>query len=461
MKRTTTVFLSLICCIAMFADIVKIGDLYYSLNSNSATVAKSQNGDTYTNLTKLVLPASVTYNNITYPVTGIADNAFAKCNHLDTVVWNIARCDSKSAYNTTPFYDASIKPTVKTFIIGDHVEYIPSYMCYEMSRLDTVILPSSVTQVGSSAFAYCNGLKKVVLPEGLPYTGTSAFRSCTSLESIDLPASMYTINSYMFAGCTSLKHITLHEGIQSIGTQAFEKCELTSVTLPTTLTQLSGAPFMNCSQLDSIVWNATNASCGNAINTWPFYGCNAVKTITFGENVTNIPQYACYGLSGLKRVYNYAFTPQALFANVFQSLNKSNCTLFVPLDYIDLYQKANIWKEFNPIIGMAVDLRFEEKTVSVTYLQSNNSLYHMEAQTWQVPVAPRIEGFNFLRWEVKKGNLADGIMLQAVYQADQPTSSPADIIMNASNPAQKLVREGQVYILQDDNIYTLTGARVR
>ena len=202
MKRASTIFLLLLCYTALFAEIVKIDDLYYSLSTATATIAKAQNSDTYTALTKLVLPATVNYNDNVYQVTGIADNAFSKCNKLDTVVWNIVRCTSKTAYNTTPFYDATVKPTVKKFIIGDNVEYIPSFMCYEMSQLDTVILPSSVTQVGTSAFAYCSGLKKVVLPDGLPYTGTSAFRSCTSLESIDLPTSMYTINTNMFAGCT-------------------------------------------------------------------------------------------------------------------------------------------------------------------------------------------------------------------------------------------------------------------
>lgn len=460
MKRASTIFLLLLCYTALFAEIVKIDDLYYSLSTATATIAKAQNSDTYTALTKLVLPATVNYNDNVYQVTGIADNAFAKCNKLDTVVWNIVRCTSKTAYNTTPFYDATVKPTVKKFIIGDNVEYIPSFMCYEMSQLDTVILPSSVTQVGTSAFAYCSGLKKVVLPDGLPYTGTSAFRSCTSLESIDLPTSMYTINTNMFAGCTSLKDITLHEGIQSIGAQAFENCALTSVTLPTTLTQLYSAPFQNCSKLDSIVWNATNTSCESATNTWPFYKCTAVKTITFGENVTAIPPYACYGFSGLKRVYNYALNPQTIQSNVFQNLTKANCTLYVPIEYIDLYQKANVWKEFNPIVGIAVDMQYKAQTVAISYLQSDNSLYHMDAQTWQVPVAPRIEGFTFLHWEVQSGNLADGIVLQAVYQANEATAAPADIIINPTNQAQKLIRSGNVYILQDNKVYTLTGVRV-
>ena len=56
-------------------------------------------------------------------------------------------------------------------------------------------------------------------------------------------------------------------------------------------------------------------------------------------------------------------------------------------------------------------------------------------------------------------DLADGIVLQAVYESNEPTPNPAPVVVNPANSAQKLLREGNVYILRDDRMYTITGAQ--
>ena len=98
--------------------------------------------------------------------------------------------------------------------------------------------------------------------------------------------------------------------------------------------------------------------------------------------------------------------------------------------------------------------------VNVTYQKEDASLYYMEAQTWQVPLAPRIQGFKFVKWQVQEGALEDGIILRAVYEVDEPTEMPA-VYTNPANPTQKLIRDGNVYILHDDQVYTIQGQRVQ
>lgn len=78
----------------------------------------------------------------------------------------------------------------------------------------------------------------------------------------------------------------------------------------------------------------------------------------------------------------------------------------------------------------------------------------------KVPIAPEIDNFTFLRWEVVGGALTDTIEIQAVYQANTPTSAP-EVVTNPANPAQKLIREGNVYILKGDKTYTLQGQVVQ
>jgi len=71
-----------------------------------------------------------------------------------------------------------------------------------------------------------------------------------------------------------------------------------------------------------------------------------------------------------------------------------------------------------------------------------------------------IAGFTFVKWEIVSGDLADGFVIQAVYKSDTPTSAPA-VYTNPANPAQKLIRNGSVYILTEDKTYTITGQAVK
>jgi len=56
--------------------------------------------------------------------------------------------------------------------------------------------------------------------------------------------------------------------------------------------------------------------------------------------------------------------------------------------------------------------------------------------------------------------LSLGITIQAVYEANEPTSAP-EIYTNPANSAQKLIRNGNVYILTDDKVYTITGQKIQ
>ena len=71
-----------------------------------------------------------------------------------------------------------------------------------------------------------------------------------------------------------------------------------------------------------------------------------------------------------------------------------------------------------------------------------------------------ITGFTFLRWETVAADIKLGITIQAVYQANVPSSAPA-VYTNPANPAQKLIKNGNVYILTDDKTYTITGQKVK
>ena len=192
-----------------------------------------------------------------------------------------------------------------------------------------------------------------------------------------------------------------------------------------------------------------------------FYDCSGLTSVTIPNSVTSIGYAAFDGYSGLTSLTCEATNPPILESNVFFYVDKSTCILYVPAESIDLYKAADQWKDFTNIIGIAPQIETKEKNVDIVYLDKENDELHSESVTFNVPVAPEIEGFTFLKWTAASDNIEDGIILQTIYTADAPTSAP-EVVTNPSNPAQKLIRNGSVYILTDDSrTYTLTGQQVR
>lgn len=95
----------------------------------------------------------------------------------------------------------------------------------------------------------------------------------------------------------------------------------------------------------------------------------------------------------------------------------------------------------------------------VNYLDKAGATLASDAVMFNLPEAPVVSGFTFLYWKVLEGNISTGINIQAVYESNTPTDAPA-VVVNPANPAQKLIREGNVYILHDGKQYNLRGARL-
>ena len=112
-------YLSLVialCTLSASAYDFMVGGIAYKIkNSNEVAVTYTRSwndfSDNYSNLTgDLVIPVTVTYNEVSYPVTSIGDYAFHKC-------------------------------------IG----------------LKSVTIPNSVTSIGDDAFSGCSGLTSVTI----------------------------------------------------------------------------------------------------------------------------------------------------------------------------------------------------------------------------------------------------------------------------------------------------------
>ena len=81
------------------------------------------------------------------------------------------------------------------------------YPPHVLRTMTELTIPSSVTSVGSWAFANFTTLTRVNVPSSVTNIGRTAFQSCTSLTSVSLPVSITHVEDYTFANCPSLTDV--------------------------------------------------------------------------------------------------------------------------------------------------------------------------------------------------------------------------------------------------------------
>ena len=342
-----------------------------------------------------------------------------------------------------PWYD--YKSYIKYVSLPDGVTSIGDWAFRDCSGLTSIEIPNSVTGIGSDAFDGCSGLTSVTIGNRVTSIGNTAFSYCTGLTSVTIPNSVTGIGDYAFYECYRLTSVTIGNSVTSIGSSAFGGCSsMTSVTIPSSVTIIGEGAFFLCNGLTSVTIPNSVTSIGGSA----FLGCSGLSSVTIGNSVTGIGDKAFKDCTGLTFVTNYAATPQSINSNVFDNVNKSTCVLNVAKESVSLYQAANVWKEFTNIVGV--------DDYTINYVDKDSQALYNHVVTLYVPVAPAITGFTFVGWQTVSTMLTDGITLQAVYQADETFSAPA-VYTNPANPAQKLIKNGNVYILTDDKTYSITG----
>lgn len=152
---------------------VTVGDLKYSCDTKTMTAIVLP--DAYSNLTKVTIPSSVSYEEKDYTVTEIGDYAFADC-----------------------------------------------------EKLRTVAFPNTLKTVQRYAFSGCRNIAKLSLPESLEVIEESAFNGCSMSELI-IPEGVTVINHYAFNSNSFLKKVELPSTLTFLGDQVFDNTKLETV----------------------------------------------------------------------------------------------------------------------------------------------------------------------------------------------------------------------------------------
>ena len=237
-------------------------------------------------------------NTIVIPnsVTSIGISAFDGCSGLTEVIWN--------ARNVQDFQDNSRRPfsgcdRLTDFVFGEEVEHIPAYLCRELTLLNTIVIPNSVTSIGTNAFSFCRGLTKVSIPNSVKTIGNWAFYRCTGLTTVTIGNSVTSIGNRAFYSCTSLTEVSIPNSVKTIEFRAFEGCTgLKTVTIGNSVTTIGESAFYSCTSLTEVSIPNSVTSIGSSV----FEDCSGLKTVTIGNSVTTIGESAFYSCTSLTEV---------------------------------------------------------------------------------------------------------------------------------------------------------------
>lgn len=196
------------------------------------------------------------------------------------------------SYSGSCFYGCS---NLVSVVLPSSIADIGNHAFRQCSSLVSVSIPSSVTSIGEFAFYQCYSLVSVSVPSSVTSIGNYAFHECTSLQNILLPDGLNYIGEFTFYNCSALTSVTIGNSVAGIGKSAFERCyALTSVTIGNSVANIGESAFAHCSALTSVTMGNSVASIG----TLAFDDCIGLQSVTF-KSVPLIDQYAFYFCNNL------------------------------------------------------------------------------------------------------------------------------------------------------------------
>ena len=229
----------------------------------------------------------------------------------------------------------------------------------------------TLTKVGS-----CKEKNIVIdMHKGLPITiiGDKAFYDCQNITSITIPNSVTSIGKSAFSRCSNLTSITIPNSVTSIGDSAFYECSnLTSITIPNSVTSIGECAFSDCENLTSrTIPNSVTSICNDA-----FLRCTNLTSITIPNSVTSIGELAFGGCEKLTSI-TIPNSVTSMGGGVFSSCYKLK-NITIPNNVTSIGEYAFSWCKNltsitipNSVISIGEKAFFECKKLKYIYCFDN------------------------------------------------------------------------------------------
>ena len=150
------------------------------------------------------------------------------------------------------------------------------------AEAESCVIPEGVTRIGSFAFYRAHHLKQVTFPDGLLEIGRGAFLSCDHLTAIDLPDSVVRLEDSAVGGNSDAETLHLPAGLTEI-VDNFDDLAVTWLEIPESVTRIEGS-FISLRNLTGV----TIPGSVQTIGARSFTFCKNLACIVLPAGVTEI-----------------------------------------------------------------------------------------------------------------------------------------------------------------------------